>query len=439
MEWLNKVICGDVLQGLPLPDGCVQTCVTSPPYWGLRDYGVAGQIGLEATPEEYVTKMVQVFREVRRVLRPDGTCWINLGDSYASSSATGNGGWDGNNKNPDGTPRKSRQAGDQWSRTSTAVSGIKIKDMVGIPWMVAFALRSDGWYLRSDIIWAKPNPMPESVTDRPTKAHEYLFLLAKSERYFYDAEAIREERTTLEGRPDGIVRDREWGYDSKQAVLQGRKQDQVGNRTYTGFNERWQKSHSFARKVNEQPGPGQPKQHRENREDISYCNGRNKRTVWTIPTQPFSGAHFACYPEKLVEPCILAGSSPKACPVCGAPWKRTTKKGDLVIVDERGFQNSAGKAPDDGFNRAGAYSEGRMQRGKAYQNHTTGWAPTCSCPNNDGSGRCIILDPFMGSGTTALVAFENGRDYVGIEINPEYVEMANRRLGKAICRERMFV
>ena len=184
---------GDALTVLHgLADRSVDCCVTSPPYWGLRDYGVAGQLGLEPTPALYVQKMVEVFREVRRVLSDRGTLWLNLGDSYASNGPTGHGGWDGNNKNPDGTPRLNRQAGDKWSRTSTAVGGLKPKDMVGIPWRVAFALQADGWYLRSDIIWAKPNPMPESVTDRPTKAHEYVFLLSKSERYFFDQDAVRE-------------------------------------------------------------------------------------------------------------------------------------------------------------------------------------------------------------------------------------------------------
>jgi len=254
-----EILQGDALEELRnLPDGGARCCVTSPPYWGLRDYRTDGQLGLERTPEEYVSRLVEVFREVRRVLADDGTLWLNLGDSYAA------------NRTYQVSPTK-------WSKLEQGQSavvppGLKPKDLVGIPWRVAFALQADGWYLRSDIIWAKPNPMPESVTDRPTKAHEYLFLLSKRERYYYDAEAIAERR--------------------------------------------------------------------------------NKRTVWTITTQPFPDAHFAVMPQALVEPCILAGSEP----------------GDTV------------------------------------------------------------LDPFAGSGTVGVVALRHGRRFSGIDLNPEYVAMAQRRI-----------
>jgi DNA modification methylase len=229
-------------RALPLRDGCVQTCVTSPPYFGLRDYGHADQIGLEPTPEAYIANLVQVFREVRRVLRDDGTVWLNLGDSYAAGGKGGGGSFP---------------------------SGCKEKDLLGIPWAVAFALRDDGWYLRSDIIWAKPNPMPESVTDRPTKSHEYLFLLAKSERYYYDAQAIAET---------SIHSGRVVVYDGDEK--NGTVDDSM--RTRPGSTPR----------------------------NIVVLPTRNRRSVWQIATMPYAGAHFATMPEALVEPCILAGSRP---------------------------------------------------------------------------------------------------------------------------------
>ena len=252
---------GDVLAILPtLPDASVDCCVTSPPYWGLRDYGVDGQLGLEPTPGEYVAKIVAVFREVRRVLRDDGTLWLNLGDCYAGVGAQ----WGGT---------KSLQAGasDAMMGRGTfrkPTDGLKSKDLVGIPWRVAFALQADGWYLRSDIIWSKPNPMPESVTDRPTKAHEYLFLLSKSERYHYAAELIAEESLNAGKMVKTNGAD---GYDSETMNL----------RTREGF-----------------------------KRGVLVKDTRNRRTVWTIPTEPFPGAHFAVMPTALVKPCVLAGCRP---------------------------------------------------------------------------------------------------------------------------------
>jgi DNA modification methylase len=246
----------------------VHCVVTSPPYWGLRDYGTDGQLGLEPTPEQYVENMVAVFREVRRVLRSDGTVWLNLGDSYASHDP---GGYrPGEFLNPGGRqPDKGRRTGER-PRNRAGIYGrdigLKPKDLVGIPWRVAFALQADGWYLRSDIIWAKPNPMPESVTDRPTKSHEYLFLLSKSPRYYFDADAVRELGT---GRTAGNV-----------GPVKGAGNDDPYFRTREGFE-----------KVADKP-----------------WTARNIRSVWTIATQPYPGAHFATFPPKLVEPCIKAGS-----------------------------------------------------------------------------------------------------------------------------------
>jgi len=258
------ILHGDCLAQLKnLPDASVQCCVTSPPYWGLRDYGVEGQLGLEATPDAYAQKMVAVFSEVRRVLKDDGTCWVNLGDSYASATK-GSGG---------PSSKQLSNAGSFHSVIQRLDHGLKDKDLVGIPWRVAFALQADGWYLRSDIIWHKPNPMPESVTDRPTKSHEYIFLLTKSERYYYDHEAIQEALT----RPDEGERKTPARFGGANKFVEAQKQ----SRLHSG---------------NEYLGTAKGK--------------RNKRTVWTVATQPYAEAHFATFPPKLIEPCILAGSRP---------------------------------------------------------------------------------------------------------------------------------
>jgi site-specific DNA-methyltransferase (adenine-specific) len=251
-----------------LPDASVHCCVTSPPYWGLRDYGHDGQIGLEDTPEEYVHRLVAVFREVRRVLRDDGTFWLNLGDSYARA-----GGWS-DNHGLDGVPRgESGRAitgiSKNGGKSQKLASGCKPKDLVGIPWRVAFALQADGWWLRQDIIWAKPNPMPESVRDRCTKAHEYVFLLTKSERYYYDAEAVSEAAI----------------YAGQTGCFSGAKN---GSRS--------------AAKGGKPTGNERPEAGR-----VAVAETRNRRSVWTVTTKPYSGAHFAVMPADLVEPCIKAG------------------------------------------------------------------------------------------------------------------------------------
>ena len=358
---------GDCLEVLKtLPSESVNCCITSPPYWGLRDYGtgewIGGdpncshkrdskqseltqtghrnlegavgdgiykdkckrcgaerkdrQIGLELTPSMYVQKIVEVFREVKRILKKDGTLWLNLGDSYATTS----GGMEqlrdmgkdtpsyGKIKYSDGYEGVSQKGKSEAKKRD----GLKHKDLIGIPWRVAIALQSDGWYLRQDIIWHKPNPMPESVTDRCTKAHEYIFLMSKNPNYYFDNKAIQEPCATQEGRPSAIVRDRVYGYNSKQAAL-GR-----------------------ARGGEETPEP----------------STRNKRSVWSVNVKPYKEAHFATFPKELIEPCVLAG-----------------------------------------------------------------------CPK-DGT----ILDPFGGSGTTAEVAIENGRNALLIELNPEYIELAKTRI-----------
>jgi DNA modification methylase len=368
----HKLLQGDVLDKLAeIKTGTVQTCVTSPPYWGLRDYGVPGQLGLEPTPEEYVNKMVEVFREVKRVLRDDGTLWLNLGDSYNNTS--------GFSRASPEYFREGRVGGSADKKTFKH-SVIKTKDLCGIPWMVAFALRADGWYLRSDIIWAKPNPMPESVTDRPTKAHEYIFLLSKRKRYFYDAEAVRE--------PGAIP---------------------AGTKAAKGSAERFNTPG-----VNSRPP-----------EYKIYNGTRNRRSVWTIPTQPYPEAHFATFPPKLIEPCILAGTSPKACEICGAPWKRVVERDGMTSREWQKIRGDGTKGFDKKMGKQGKSIAGGRPPDPVYK--TVGWQPTCTC-QNEGKGRCIVLDPFVGSGTTLWVAERFGRDSIGIEINPKYCELVKKRM-----------
>lgn len=383
------LIQGDCLTVLPtLHAGSVHCCVTSPPYWGLRDYGVDGQLGLEATPDEYVAKMIDVFRAVRRVLRDDGTLWLNLGDAYAHGTSWGGGAVDVRNAGRNTTPGdkvRGRMAG-----ANILARGLKPKDLVGMPWAIAFALRADGWYLRSDIIWHKPNPMPESCTDRPTKSHEYLFLLTKSAKYFYDADAIREpiqtdpkENYPARARASGRGNQNNW--QSKK----GRQQDNSGGYPLSGA-------------------------------------GRNKRSVWTIPTQPYSKAHFATFPEALVLPCILAGTSEEGCCAgCGAPYVRVVDKSfqpQTDVSEGLGKRGHEGQKPMDESNSWQGIPRGTTQ------STTTGWQPTCTCDAE--TVPCTVCDPFLGSGTTAKVAQQYGQSFVGIELSREYLELARERFNQ---------
>nr|DAH57939.1 MAG TPA: adenine-specific methyltransferase [Caudoviricetes sp.] len=280
--------CRAVMRDLIATGVRVQCIITSPPYWGLRDYGVDGQLGLEPTLREFLDNMVEVFDLCRELLADDGTLWLNMGDAYCSTDKWG-GGKGGNTGK--------QTVADDGSVPSWAVrqrtqpqDGFKPKDLYGQPWRLAFALQDAGWWLRQDIVWAKPNPMPESVRDRCTKAHEYLFLLTKSARYHFDAEAIKEP-ATYGATPTGVGFGH--GYDENTKTRVGSKRN------------------SFARETKYSAGEhGQKAQHRAGREDVDYSQTRNKRSVWTIPTQSFTGAHFATFPEALVEPCVLAGSRP---------------------------------------------------------------------------------------------------------------------------------
>lgn len=341
--------CCDVLEGLrSLPDESVHTCITSPPYWGLRDYGHEGQIGLEASLGEYIGKLVTVFDEVRRVLRPDGTLWLNMGDAYAGSwGAQGRQGETGQMAGRSvvaardaGISARQIEAHPQTVTRTGALDktpGLKQKDLMGIPWRLAFALQDAGWYLRQDIIWHKPNPMPESVRDRCTKAHEYLFLLSKSARYYFDQEAMKEPASFGEpNSPQSIKSPHGQGYTRRSGNKERKPASARGCPEGTGSN--------VAGSV---PWEG---------------GSRNKRSVWSVSTVPFPGAHFATFPPKLIEPCVLAGS------------------------------------PPDG----------------------------------------VVLDPFTGSGTTGAVALEHGRRFVGIELNPEYMAMAQERCEDAQRQSRLF-
>jgi DNA modification methylase len=408
-----RVLDGDVRSVLPtLPDGSVQCCVTSPPYFGLRDYGVDGQIGLEPTVDAYVAELVSVFREVRRVLRDDGTLWLNLGDSYAGSWGAHSRGHDAPGNLEGGSMLSARQiqAAPKGTKTgSIRGEGIKPKDLIGVPWMVAFALRADGWFLRSDIIWAKPNPMPESVRDRPTKAHEYLFLLTKNARYYWDADAVREEGKS----------------ESEARYANGYKSFGAGQ---------FEGSPADRRTAKEIPA-----------EKLAHLTGRNIRSVWTIATHAYPGSHFATFPPALVEPCIKAGTSEKgACPACGAPWVR--------VVEQQTRNGSWHQHENDAV--TGNQKPSGQKLWDAYQPpKQLGWQPSCACdgtfvdepytldepertwkrfvPGPDGVGDpvpCVVLDPFFGAGTVGLVADRLGRDAIGIELNPDYAAMARKRI-----------
>jgi DNA modification methylase len=345
------IICGSAHDALAqIKSESVNCCVTSPPYWGLRDYGVEGQLGLEKTPEEYVAAITAVFREVRRVLRDDGTLWLNLGDSYAANQKGGGGvgkstlgsASGGNSISEDGLLRSQER---QQMPTRRMTHGVKEKDLIGIPWMVAFALRADGWYLRSDIIWNKPNPMPESVRDRPTRAHEYIFLLSKSKKYYYDAAAIRNPPS------EALVKQVNEGYRGSATKDFGGALAQDASATKSRIIE------GYRKRIDKQRGHGRRHDGFNDRWDAMTRSeqmmlGSNKRSVWTVAPANYKGAHFATFPPKLIEPCVLAG-----CPEGGT-----------------------------------------------------------------------VLDPFNGSGTTSQVAIQNNRNYIGIEINPEYVELTYDRL-----------
>lgn len=420
-----------------MPDKSVHCVVTSPPYWALRDYGVSGQLGLEVSPDEFVAAMVGVFQEVWRVLRDDGVCFVNLGDSYASGTK-GTGG-PPNSPTLTGGRRTILEAARYEKRN--VEPGIATGNLVGIPWRVALALQADGWVLRRDIIWSKPNPMPESVngwrweqcrvkvsqenqslrtkaerlsgfcrhsgntklnpttwqdcpgcpkcepagglvlrkgSGRCTTAHEYIFQLVKTGNYYYDCEAVRE----------GAALD-----DHKKPLADG-----------TANSTKWNNN---------------PQGHMG-----SNPSGRNRRSVWEIATQPYPEAHFATYPETLVEPCIKAGTSQKGCcPACGSPWAR-------ILDDSEEAKARLGTAWHDHQDDLARGQRGTPPALKGPAKITKGWRPTCSCDAGD-PVPCTVYDPFTGSGTTGAVAVTHGRDFIGHELSGEYIPLSEKRILEA--------
>jgi len=398
MTW--KLLQGDVLDKLSeIETGTVQTCVTSPPYWNLRNYGIDGQIGLERTPEEYVEKMVQVFREVKRVLRDDGTLWLNLGDSYNNTSGFSR-----------ASPEYFREGrvGGSADKKAFKHSVIKTKDLCGIPWRVAFALQADGWYLRSAMPWLKGSAMPESVTDRPTSAVEYFFLLTKSERYFYDIEATRMKGSI----PAGTRAAKGSGERKSQAGVNARPPEY---KEYSGTRNR-RNSDWFMDSIRDiLEGKSGTLLHDENNIPTAiFCN-----------PQPYKEAHYATFSPRLITPMILAGTSPRACEICGAPWERVVER-QAGVSKECPKTQAAHEARGGTGKPVGTVGKSGSGRIDGYS-ITLGWRPTCTC-KNEGTGRCIVLDPFVGSGTTLWVAERFGRDSIGIELSPEYCELINKRM-----------
>ena len=440
----------DVIDSLrTLPDQSAHTVCTSPPYWGLRDYGTGSwqggdpdcdhvekrqpqslnkladkiaprvnpkgptrqdddqinttqyrskcgkcgavrvdeQLGLEKTPEEYIQKLVTIFQEIRRVLRDDGTVWLNLGDTYA--------GYHGNAQVPDDEAPSNKPGYVENMRDSNVgVCGFKNKDLAGIPWAVAFALRADGWYLRQDIIWAKPQCMPESVRDRCTKSHEYIFLFTKNVRYYFDQDAIREPYK-------GASLNR-YKYGLKLTADKDAIKSSLHERTRKGIGD------------SERMG------------DHMNMEGRNKRSIWTVNPKGYPGAHFAVWPPKLVEPMILAGTSKKGCcSKCGAPWKRLVEHsgGRDWRQDKMVPKGIPGELAGDG-----SYKRG--QSSTLLNNNriptTVGWEPSCECGADP--ERCVVLDPFSGSATTGMVALDQGRNFIGIDLNADYLPLAQARI-----------
>lgn len=421
----------------------VQMCVTSPPYYNLRDYKtgtwVGGdpncdhvehvaahggeradrdqssqvfqykdkcekcgairedkQLGQEETPEEFIENMVDVFRHVRNILADDGVIWVNMGDTYARQGGT--------NSKPRHWDGRERDVGNDMRFKNLASDiGHKPKDLLGIPWMLAFALRADGWYLRQDIIWSKLNPMPESVRDRCTKSHEYIFLLSKSQNYFFDHEAIKEPLAEASvGRAK-----------RKQKLMDESGVGTLGKQIVDGVDT----THAYAGLALGRNG----------KTGYDLESGlRNKRSVWTVATKPYKGAHFATYPPELIEPCILSSTSERGhCSECGARWVRDVerkrlKRSELNPSDPRYRPNS--------YDGEYADINGKGDAGYTFTK-TIGWKPTCDHGHEPVPD--IVLDPFMGSGTTAAVAIEHGRQYMGCDLNPDYQSLQNQRISAA--------
>ena len=478
---------GDALAVLrAMPDASVHCVITSPPYWGLRAYGGdPGMIGLEPTFAEHIENLLAVFREIRRVLRPDGTCWLNYGDSYARGDKRGSSGTG---------DKQASNRGSVEARGTGLASGMKSKDLLGMPWRVAFALQDDGWWLRADICWHKSNPMPESAKDRPTRAHEFVFLMTTAERYFYDHEAVKEPvagtahprastragRSRCEHRPDRLPHD----------SIEARKARANPEAGHTSTKERrgirpyktpdvWATGpgahgtiHPLGREKGKVPGvtpksaaPGSGIRQNESYQAamIEVRPTRNLRDVWTFASAPFRGAHFATFPPALVEPGIKAGTSEHGCcPDCGAPWERQATRIDKGWDGSRYGERAVAVSTSSGGTERSTLGSSNGRLTGDYE--TTGWRPCCDCyderyraehpeprrgrkrrqraawggrwkrvrarPGNPEwpTSPATVLDPFAGAGTVALVAERLGRDSILIEINPDYAAMARDRI-----------
>lgn len=461
-----EIHCGHVIDILrEMPAQSVHCVVTSPPYWGLRDYGIepsiwggapeckhvfeatinpggngdgksfrrdklAGQqkgerrqpgtcikcgawygcFGLEPTVEMYIQHAVEIFREVWRVLRDDGTLWLNMGDCYCSTAP----GTMSPSLRQQGILSNVKDATAQVRKTYRPLTpvGLKPKDLVGMPWRVAFALQADGWWLRKDNIWNKTNCMPESTTDRTTTSHEYIFHLSKSERYFYDAEAIKEPVT-------GKAHARGHGVNPKARIPKGWDTGPDDHRGKIG-RYKTKQNESFSAAVS------------------ALISMRNKRSVWTVPTHAFPEAHFATFPPKLITPCILAGTSEKGCCLwCGAPYRRIIKKPEIILPAPAVRGKYADAEPQNGHHRM-AQKRDMMRAATGLHDYyfppteTLGWRRSCKCQLPASIDPCVVLDPFSGSGTTGVVALRHGRRYIGIERGPQFVDMSIRRIEKEV-------
>lgn len=454
---LNHIYQGDCLAVLKtFSDECIDSAVTSPPYFGLRDYQTAKweggdvncyhstakvksrydyslenshiqdgerkgtdapryknicptcgakkvdlQIGLEESPEKYVEKLVEVFREVKRVLKPTGTLWLNIGDSYWANRSE-------NGLKDCGDAKFNNKELVRLHSGGRSHDVIKPKDLIGIPWMLAFALRADGWYLRQDIIWNKTSCMPESVLDRCTKSFEYIFLLSKNSKYFFDNEAIKEKATGYDGRKDTTMKGSEKYKDGNYLAGGSANSLSVKGR------ERWQYK-------NLQDDGQKPNTFHENRlNGEEYMSPvRNKRSVWTVSAEPFRESHFATFPKKLITPCILAGTSAKGnCAMCGRPYRRNVEKGNFIKTGGTRQKQTPG------------LSDKQKNEGTGYRaTIDNGWIKDCDC-QTDEIVKAVVLDPFGGANTTGLVCQELGRNWISIELNPEYVKMGNRRVSQ---------
>ena len=390
-DWTNDIHRGDAADTLAeLPESSIHMCMTSPPYFGLRDYGVAGQIGLEDELDEYIAELVEVFREVRRVLRPDGSAWLNLGDSYASKPV---GNYNGGETHAYSDDRDEAHASSGQVDKSEA-SGLARKNKMLVPHRVAIALQEDGWIVRNDVTWAKPNPMPSSVKDRLNTTTEQVFHLVPEPDYWYDLDAIREKHAA-----SSYERDEYGGRRNYASENYGHGTDPMGG----GANEN----------MNYHPA------------------GKNPGDVFEVTTKPFPEAHFAVYPPELVEKPLKATCPPKVCAECGSPYERDVERESITDAgrsDDAQYVESGTREEKDAHRQLGGnYQEALENRDVVMK----GWTPTCDC-DTDATEAGIALDPFAGAGTTALVAKRHGRRFVGIDLNEEYVAMAQKRLGLTV-------